>query len=127
MLFLIFFWITIEAFLTAGLIFIVLCLSKFNRKERHGDNLLYPMKLKLWVSFVLLWILFYILIFEFDIQLFFKYRDQAAMKFYLFWKILGATIIYERKNSKKWLLDRLKIHTLHSHNIEWENETKALQ
>jgi hypothetical protein len=49
------------------------------------------------------------------------------MKFYLFWKILGATIIYERKNSKKWLLDRLKIHTLHSHNIEWEKETKALK
>ena len=120
-------WILIEAILTSGLIFIILCLSKFNRKEKYGKKMLQPILIKSGICFVLLLVLFWLLIFEFNIQLYFKFRDFNAMKFYLFWKFLGFVIIYEKQNSKKWLLDKLKIPNLHSMNIEWEETTKKLK
>lgn len=67
MLFLIFCFITIESILTSGLIFIILGLSKFNKKELAGNRLYNPIVKKQLFCFVFIWILFYILIFEFNI------------------------------------------------------------
>jgi hypothetical protein len=51
----------------AGLIFIILGLSKFNKKELAGNRLYNPIVKKQLFCFVFIWILFYILIFEFNI------------------------------------------------------------
>jgi hypothetical protein len=57
--------------------------------------------------FLLCILIFSIMIFKYDVLIYYKFYDSKVVGFYLFWKILGFLIIYEKLYNKKWLTSKL--------------------
>lgn len=115
-------WVTLDSVRMFVTYFSVLTLSRINRKEKSGMEFLKPNLLKSLALSVLYWILIFIMIFVFDLPLYYKFFKIEVLCFWFFWKSLGFFLLFDRLHSKFWLFQNLKFQALHSHGIEWKKK-----
>lgn len=115
-------WVTLDSIRMFVTYFSVLTLSRINRKEKSGMDFLKPNLIKSVALSFLYWILIFVMVFVFNLPLYFKFLQIEVLCFWFFWKSLGFFLLFDRLHSKFWLFQNLKFQALHSHGIEWKKK-----
>ena len=118
----IFLWVFFDSCRMFVIYFSVLTLSRINRKEKSGREFLRPNFIKSLALSIIYAILMTIMIFVFDMPLYYKFFKIEVLCFWFFWKSLGFFLLFDRLHSKFWLFQNLKFQALHSHGIEWKKK-----
>jgi len=115
-------WVTLDSVRMFVTYFSVLTLSRINRKEKSGMEFLKPNLIKSLALSLIYWVLIFVMIFIFDLPLYYKFFKIEVLCFWFFWKSLGFFLLFDRLHSKFWLFQNLKFQALHSHGIEWKKK-----
>ncbi|CAD8189720.1 unnamed protein product [Paramecium octaurelia] len=121
------FWIITES-ITQGLVgFTVLILSRLNKKESSGWNFIKPSFVRFVVTTILMMILYSILIFACNLQIYYRFYSLSVVSYYLLQKCVIFLIIFDKLYSKVWLELKLRLPTLHSSGIAWSKTLNMLK
>lgn len=120
-------WIFFEVLGIIPIYLSILVLSRINRTEKLGKALLIgPANKTLFFGFLYGGLLF-LLIFVFNLPVFYKFYCYEILAFWFFWKLVGFFLVLERLNNKYWLFMNLDILSLHSHSKEYEQKLNTLK
>ncbi|CAK74129.1 unnamed protein product (macronuclear) [Paramecium tetraurelia] len=121
------FWIITES-ITQGLVgFTVLILSRLNKKESSGWNFIKPSFVRFVVTTILMMVLYSILIFACNLQIYYRFYSLSVVSYYLLQKCVIFLIIFDKLYSKVWLELKLRLPTLHSSGIAWSKTLNLLK
>jgi hypothetical protein len=127
MLFAIFSWVVSESMTLGVIAFTILTLSRINRKERAGWIFIKPTLLKTVLLTAFSMCFYSVLIFVFDMPIYYRFYNKSVVIFYFFWKFLGFILVFDRLYTKIWLEWKLRFQSLHSHGIEWSTHLSKLK
>lgn len=68
-----------------------------------------------------------IIIYVFNMPIYYRFSTQSVIIFYFFWKLIGFIMIFDRLYSKIWLEKKLRFQSLHSHGIQWGQEMDKIK
>ncbi|CAD8171194.1 unnamed protein product [Paramecium pentaurelia] len=121
------FWIITES-ITQGLVgFTVLILSRLNKKESSGWNFIKPSFIRFIVTTILMMVLYTVLIFLCNMQIYYRFYSLSVVSYYLLQKCVVFLIIFDKLYSKVWLELKLRLPTLHSSGIAWSKTLNILK
>ena len=120
-------WIVFEFLGMIVIYFSVLTLSRINRKGKLGRELVGGTIKKSIILGLGYALLLFLLIFEFDLPVFYKFYNVQVLSFWFFWKILGFLLLLDRLHSKYWLFQNLKIQSLYTHKSQWTKKLNEIR
>lgn len=120
-------WIFFEYLGMVVIYFSVLTLSRINRKGKLGRELVGGTIKKSIILGLGYAVLLFLLIFEFDLPVFYKFYNVEVLSFWFFWKILGFLLLLDRLHSKYWLFQNLKIQSLYTHKSQWTKKLNEIR
>ena len=120
-------WIVFEFLGMIVIYFSVLTLSRINRKGKLGRELVGGTIKKSIILGLGYTLLLFLLIFEFDLPVFYKFYNVQVLSFWFFWKILGFLLLLDRLHSKYWLFQNLKIQSLYTHKSQWTKKLNEIR
>ena len=120
-------WIIFEILGMVIIYFSVLTLSRINRKGKLGKELVKGTIRKSIILGVGYGVLLFLLIFQFQMPVFYKFYNVEVLSFWFFWKILGFLLLLDRLHSKYWLFQNLKIQSLYTHKNQWTKKLNEIK
>ncbi len=120
-------WICLESLGMMIIYFSVFTLSRINRKGKSGMELLKGTIRKSIILGVSYGVMLLLLIFYFDMPIFYRFINYEVLSFWFFWKVVGFMFLCDKLHSKYWLFQNLNIRSLHNHAKQWMNKLNNIK